>query len=117
MSGIDLDGGARGGRMNLLQFPFGSCHKSRPVSPWWGDTFAWQCYWVRCRGCHGASCASASLVRDIAICVTPAAQHAATGEIDRVTPEESLVRPDGEGCSRILRKLGEWRDGRSQGAA
>lgn len=44
----------------------------------------------------------------LVICVTRAAQHAATGVIDRFTPRERLLRPEGKGSSSILRKLGEW---------
>ncbi len=58
--------------------------------------------------------ASASLKADlewanIVICVTRAAQHAATGEIDRRTPENALIRPLGKGSSSILNALNEWR--------
>jgi hypothetical protein len=66
---------------------------------------------VRLNHDHAASAALKGDLKwaDIVICVTRAAQHAATGEIDRQTPEDVLIRPSGKGSSSILHALNEWR--------
>lgn len=46
---------------------------------------------------------------DIVICVTKAAQHAATYEIDRRVSVAALIRPPGKGSSSIWNALSDWR--------
>ena len=69
---------------------------------------------VRTDASHQASATLKSGLEwaDIVICVTRAAQHAATNEVDRVTDDDVLIRPAGKGTSSILRDLARWRDDR-----
>ena len=66
---------------------------------------------VRLNHDHAASASLKSALEwaDIVISVTRAAQHAATGEIDRQTPADLLIRPSGKGSSSILNALNDWR--------
>jgi hypothetical protein len=70
---------------------------------------------VRLNSDHQASAALDSALdwADIVVCVTRAAQHAATNEIDRRVPEEFLIRPPGKGSSSIWSALKDWRIRRS----
>lgn len=66
---------------------------------------------VRLNHDHSASAALKGDLEwaDIVISVTRAAQHAATGEIDRQTEKDVLIRPPGKGSSSIWNALNDWR--------
>ena len=66
---------------------------------------------VRLNFDHEASAALKAALdwADIVICVTRAAQHAATNEIDLRVDKAALIRPAGKGSSGIWNALSEWR--------